>query len=67
MTEQQRLNFIHEIAPYAQEAYKTLGKVLPSVCIGMACIESGYGGSSLMYNHHAVLGQKVGSGKTATK
>ena len=60
-------NFINEIAPYAQEAYKTLGKVLPSVCIGMACIESGYGTSKLMYNHHAVLGQKVGTGKTATK
>ena len=67
MTEEQRLAFIREIAPYAQEAYKTLGKVLPSVCIGMACIESGFGGSKLMYSHHAVLGQKVGSGKTATK
>ena len=33
----------------------------------MACIESGFGGSKLMYSHNAVLGQKVGSGKTATK
>lgn len=67
MTDSQRLAFIEEIAPYAQEAYRTLGKVKPSVCIGMACVESGYGGSKLMYNHHAVLGQKVGTGKTATK
>ncbi len=66
-TQTQINNFINEIAPYAQEAYRTLGKVLPSVCIGMACVESGYGTSKLMYNHHAVLGQKVGTGKTATK
>ena len=67
MTEAQRKAFIKEIAPLAQYAYATLGKVKPSVCIGMACVESGYGGSKLMYNHHAVLGQKVGSGRTATK
>ena len=67
MTEAQRIAFIKEIAPLAQYAYSILGKVKPSVCIGMACVESGYGGSKLMYNHHAVLGQKVGSGRTATK
>lgn len=70
-TKQQQLIFISEIAPLAQKAYKTLGKVLPSICIGMACVESGFGwgtdGSRLMYKHNAVLGQKVGSGKTATK
>ena len=70
-TEQQRIEFINEIAPLAQKAYSTLGKVLPSVCIGMACVESGYGygtdGSRLMYKHNACWGQKVGSGKTATK
>lgn len=70
-TEAQRVEFIKEIAPLAQKAYKTLGKVLPSVCIGMACIESGFGygtdGSRLMYKNNAILGQKVGSGKTATK
>lgn len=60
-------NFIQEIAPYAQKAYKELGKVLPSVCIGMACIESAYGTSKIMRNHNAYFGQKVGSGKTATK
>ena len=59
--------FIKEIAPDVQKAYKTLGKVKPSVCIGMACVESGAGTSQLMYSHHALWGQKVGSGKTATK
>ena len=59
--------FIQEIAPSAQKAYKELGKVLPSVCIGMAIVESGAGTSKVMRNHNAILGQKVGSGKTATK
>lgn len=70
-SEEQKLAFINEVAPLAQKAYKTLGKVLPSVCIGMACIESGFGygtdGSRLMYKHNACWGQKVGTGKTATK
>lgn len=70
-TTQQQIDFINEIAPLAQNAYKILGKVKPSVCIGMACVESGFGwgsdGTRLMYKHNAVLGQKVGSGKTATK
>ena len=66
-TEKQIKDFIKEIAPYAQKAYKELGKVLPSVCIGMACVESAYGTSKIMREHHAFFGQKVGSGKTATK
>ena len=66
-TEQQIKSFIAEIAPYAQVAYMTLGKVLPSVCIGMACVESAYGTSKIMREHNAYFGQKVGSGKTATK
>lgn len=60
-------NFINEFAPCAQNAYKVLGKVKPSVCIGMACVESGFGTSKLMYNHHAVMGHKVGTGRTAKK
>lgn len=68
---EQQVNFINEIAPLAQKAFLTLGKVYPSICIGMACIESGYGwgtdGTRLMYKYNAVLGQKVGTGKTATK
>ena len=55
-TEEQKLAFINEVAPLAQKAYKALGKVLPSVCIGMACVESGFGygtdGSRLMYKHN---------------
>ncbi len=66
-TEKQIKDFIAEIAPYAQKAYKELGKVLPSVCIGMACVESAYGTSKIMRSHNAFFGQKVGSGKTATK
>lgn len=59
--------FIEMIAPLAQKAYRTLGKVKPSVCIGMACIESAYGTSSIMKKHNAYFGQKVGTGKTAVK
>lgn len=58
--------FIEEIAPCAQIAFKKLGKVHPSVCIGMACVESGYGKSTKMRAHNAFLGQKVGTGRTAT-
>lgn len=69
-TKDQKWEFINEIAPKAQMAYNTFGKVKPSVCIGMACIESNYGwgtnGKRFMYIKNAILGQKVGSGKTAT-
>lgn len=68
---EQRIAFIEEIYPMVQKAYRALGKVKPSVCIGMACVESNYGwglnGKRFMYNKKAVLGQKVGTGKTATK
>lgn len=59
--------FIAEIAPLAQKAYKELGKVRPSVCIAMACCESGFGTSQIMRKYNAFIGQKVGTGKTATK
>lgn len=58
--------FIEEIAPCAQIAYRRVGKVHPSVCVAMACVESGYGTSTKMRAHNAFLGQKVGTGKTAT-
>ena len=65
-TESQIKAFIDRIAPCAVNAYNTLGKVYPSVCIGMACVESAYGtAGSAKYN--SFLGQKVGTGKTATK
>ncbi len=66
-TKAQINSFIAEIAPHAQEAFKKLGKVHPSVCIAMACVESGYGTTLTMRKHNAFLGQKVGTGKTATK
>lgn len=66
-TAAERALFIEEIAPCAQEAFKQLGKVKPSVCIGMACCESNYGTSKIMREHNAFFGQKCGTGKTATK
>ncbi len=66
-TKAQIYNFIKLIAPEVQKAYQKLGKVKPSVCIGMACVESGAGTSKLMTSHNALWGQKVGTGKTATK
>lgn len=66
-TPEQIKAFIKLIAPDVQEAYKRVGKVKPSVCIGMACVESGAGTSKLMFSHNALWGQKVGTGKTATK
>lgn len=66
-TKEQICSFIKLIAPDVQKAYKTLGKVRPSVAIGMACVESGAGTSALMMRHCALWGQKVGTGRTATK
>ncbi|MCM1561506.1 MAG: peptidoglycan-binding protein [Butyrivibrio sp.] len=65
-TQAQAKAFIDKIAPCAQKAYKELGKVLPSVAVGMACVECGYGTAGSC-RHHSYLGHKVGSGKTATK
>jgi len=65
--EAQCKKFIADIAPIAQKAYKELGKVYPSICIAMACVESAYGTSKVMAEHNAYLGHKVGSGKTALK
>lgn len=59
-------NFIERIAPCAQNAYKLLGKVKPSVCIAMACVECGYGTAGST-KYHSYLGHKVGTGKTALK
>lgn len=67
VTQAEICNFIKLIAPDVQQACRTLGKIKPSVCIGMACVESGAGTSKLMSKHNALWGQKVGTGKTATK
>ena len=65
-SEAQIKQFIEQIAPCAQKAYKELGKIYPSICIGMACVESAYGTAGSCF-HHSYLGQKVGTGKTATR
>lgn len=66
VTQAQVKSFIDKIAPIAQKAYKELGKVLPSIAIGMACVECGYGTAGSC-KHHSYFGYKVGSGKTGTK
>ena len=63
---QQAKQFIKTLAPYAQEAFRVLGKIYPSICIAMACVECGYGTAGSV-KYHSYFGQKVGSGKTATK
>lgn len=65
-TTTQKKAFIDLIAPLAQKAYKQFGKPLPSVCISMAAVECAWGtAGSCKYNSY--MGQKVGTGKTATK
>lgn len=65
-TTAQKKAFIDKIAPLAQKAYRQFGKPLPSICIAMAATESGWGlAGSCKYNSY--MGQKVGTGKTATK
>ena len=58
--------FIERIAPCAQNSFQKLGKVKPSICIAMACVESAYGTAGSC-KHNSFLGQKVGTGKTAKK
>lgn len=65
-TQTQKKAFIKMMAPIAQKAYRQFGKPLPSICIAMAAVESRWGlAKSCEYNSY--LGQKVGTGKTATK
>lgn len=65
-TKEQQKDFIEKIAPIAQKAYKQFGKPLPSICIAMAAVECHWGLAGSC-KHHSYLGQKVGSGRTATK
>ena len=55
------------LAPIAQKAFNNIGKILPSICIAMAIVESNCGQSDIMKKNNALLGQKVGTGKTAKK
>lgn len=65
-TQTQMKTFIEKVAPIAQKAYRHFGKPLPSICIAMAAVESRWGlAGSCKYNSY--MGQKVGTGKTATK
>ena len=64
---EQALEFIDMLAPIAQKAFNDIGKILPSICIAMAIVESNCGQSSIMKKNNALLGQKVGTGKTAKK
>ena len=57
-TKAQIKDFIAQIAPIAQEAHKELGKVLPSVAVGMACVECGYGTAGRC-KHHFYFGDKA--------
>lgn len=65
-TKEQQKDFIEKTAPIAQKAYKQFGKPLPSICIAMAAVECRWGLAGSC-KHHSYLGQKVGSGRTATK
>lgn len=65
-TQAQVKAFIKRIAPIAQKAYMQFGKPLPSICIAMSAVESRYGLAGSC-KHNSFLGQKVGTGKTATK
>lgn len=66
VTQAQKKAFIEKIAPVSQKAYKQFGKPLPSICIAMAAVESRWGlAGSCKYN--SFMGQKVGTGKTATR
>ena len=61
---EQALEFIDMLAPIAQKAFNNIGKILPSICIAMAIVESDCGQSNIMKKNNALLGQKVGTGKT---
>ena len=65
-TSEQQRKFIAQAIPCAQAAYRKYGKVWPSIAVAMACVECGYGTAGSV-KHHSYLGQKVGTGKTATK
>lgn len=63
-TEQQTRDFINKVAPLVQKYAKEYGYKVASPIIAQACLESGYGLSSLssVYNNH--FGMKCGSAWT---
>lgn len=54
-------SFIKEIAPLIQKYAKKYGYKVASPIIAQACLESGYGTSSLAYKYHNYFGLKCGS------
>lgn len=59
-TKKQVKEFIETIAPLAQKEFTSRKKkLLPSVCIAQACLETGYGTSSLMTKANAFFGIKA--------
>ena len=60
-SKEQITKFINEISQIAMEESK--GRILPSICIAQACLESAYGTAPKMKNANAVFGIKVGKNK----
>lgn len=56
--------FIAQIAPIVQKYCREYGYWVPSAIIAQACIESGYGKSTLSAKYHNYFGLKCGSGWT---
>lgn len=53
--------FIEQIAPKVQAYCRQYGYAFPSAIIGQACLESGFGKSSLAYKYHNYFGMKCGT------
>lgn len=53
-----RQDFIDQIAPIICQYAAAYGYAFPSAIIAQACIESGFGGSSLAYRYHNYFGIK---------
>lgn len=56
--------FIAQIAPIVQKYCREYGYWVPSAIIAQACIESGYGKSTLSARYHNYFGMKCGTGWT---
>lgn len=67
-TSEEKIAFINKHYRNVVKAYHTLGKVRPSVCMAMMITESAAGTSKYAEApYNSFLGQKRGTGKTATK
>lgn len=54
----QRTDFIEQIAPIIQQYCEAYGYKFPSAIIAQACVESGFGTSSLAWKYHNYFGIK---------